>query len=56
MWFLAPTVFLCDQQFKAIVSQIPGAQAKVITGQSGVDAWSTQSVWYVAARSCWMAG
>lgn len=45
VWFLAPTVFLCDQQFTAILQGIPGAQAKIITGQSGVDAWSTQEVW-----------
>ncbi|OAA67198.1 RNA helicase rnase [Niveomyces insectorum RCEF 264] len=44
-WFLAPTVFLCDQQFEAISSQLPGVQVKVITSQSGVNAWSTQDVW-----------
>ncbi|EPE07388.1 dicer-like protein 2 [Ophiostoma piceae UAMH 11346] len=39
VWFLAPTVLLCGQQYKAISAQIPWAQGKLITGDSNLEAW-----------------
>ena len=44
IWFLAPTVSLCDQQFGVIKAQIPSALPKVVTGSDTVDSWS-QSTW-----------
>lgn len=44
IWFLAPTVSLCDQQFGVIKAQIPSALPKVITGSSNLDSWS-ESTW-----------
>lgn len=44
VWFLAPTVALCLQQYEVLRSQIPAVQAKVLRGADGVDHWSGQ-VW-----------
>ncbi|KAK6825214.1 hypothetical protein PG987_012708 [Apiospora arundinis] len=45
IWFLAPTIPLCQQQYDTIRSQIPSAQVKVLTGNDNVDAWSDPSIW-----------
>ncbi|KAK8039234.1 RNase3 domain-containing protein [Apiospora rasikravindrae] len=45
IWFLAPTITLCQQQYETIKSQIPSAQVKVLTGNDNVDAWSDPSIW-----------
>jgi len=42
---MAPTVSLCAQQFAVITSQISSVQAKLLTGDDGVDSWSTQEIW-----------
>lgn len=47
IWFLAPTVPLCTQQFEVLRAQIPWAQGKVITGADSVDSWSA-STWDTA--------
>lgn len=48
IWFLAPTVPLCNQQFEVLKSQIPWVQEKVITGgANSVDSWSA-STWETA--------
>jgi hypothetical protein len=44
IWFLAPTVALCDQQFRLIKSQIPSMLPKIVTGADKVDSWS-RSTW-----------
>lgn len=44
IWFLAPTVSLCDQQFGVIQTQIPSVLPKIITGSAAVDSWSN-STW-----------
>ncbi|POS74069.1 RNase3 domain-containing protein [Diaporthe helianthi] len=44
IWFLAPTVSLCDQQFGVIKTQIPSVLAKIITGADNVESWSV-SAW-----------
>ncbi|TVY60883.1 Dicer-like protein [Lachnellula suecica] len=45
IWFLAPTVSLCSQQFEYIKSQIPSVQVKFLSGADGVDRWTEQSLW-----------
>lgn len=44
IWFLAPTVSLCDQQFGVIKTQIPSVLPKIVTGSDKVDSWSI-STW-----------
>lgn len=44
IWFLAPTVALCAQQFEVVKLQIPSVQTKLITGAEKVDSWSS-STW-----------
>lgn len=45
IWFLAPTVYLCAQQFDYIQSQISAIQVKFLSGADGVDRWTEQSHW-----------
>lgn len=47
IWFLAPTVYLCSQQFEYIQSQISAVEVKFLSGADGVDRWSEQSHWDV---------
>ncbi|CAK7275213.1 Dicer-like protein 2 [Sporothrix epigloea] len=51
VWFLAPSVFLCYQQFYAISSQIPSVQGRLIAGDTDIKTWSTQAVWDAALRN-----
>ncbi|KAI7788663.1 RNase3 domain-containing protein [Diaporthe eres] len=44
IWFLAPTVSLCDQQFGVIKTQIPSVLPKIVTGSDNLDSWS-KSTW-----------
>ncbi|KAI9155405.1 Dicer-like protein 2 [Paramyrothecium foliicola] len=39
IWFLAPTVSLCDQQHKVISCQIRAAKARLLTGSENLDTW-----------------
>ncbi|KAI0479234.1 dicer-like protein 2 [Xylariaceae sp. FL0804] len=45
IWFLAPTVTLCEQQFRVLETQIPAAQIKFLSGADNVDTWSEQHIW-----------
>ncbi|CAI4217314.1 unnamed protein product [Parascedosporium putredinis] len=45
IWFLAPTVSLCQQQFGVLTSQIPAVLIKVVTGEDNIQSWSTERVW-----------
>lgn len=45
IWFLAPTVILCHQQFKTIRSQIPRVVTKILSGNDGPETWSTPHMW-----------
>ena len=45
VWFLAPTVTLCIQQFKIISQNLPSASTRLITGSDNVERWSTQEIW-----------
>ncbi|KUI57727.1 Dicer-like protein 2 [Cytospora mali] len=44
IWFMAPTIPLCYQQYGVIKSQITCSQHKIITGANNVDSWS-KSTW-----------
>jgi ERCC4-related helicase len=45
IWFLAPTVSLCTQQFGCLESQISSVQIKCLKGDDGVDRWTSQNDW-----------
>lgn len=40
IWFLAPTVSLCNQQFEAIRLQIASVPVKLVTGNDMIKSWS----------------
>ncbi|KAK2591741.1 Dicer-like protein 2 [Conoideocrella luteorostrata] len=40
IWFLAPTVALCSQQFEVIRLQTASVKIKLLTGNDNVDTWS----------------
>ncbi|KAK5989300.1 Dicer-like protein 2 [Cladobotryum mycophilum] len=46
IWFLAPTVSLCAQQFEVIKLQIPAANMRMLTGNDNVDTWN-DGIWKV---------
>ncbi|KAI0426631.1 RNase3 domain-containing protein [Xylaria sp. FL1042] len=45
VWFLAPTVALCEQQFQVLKSQIGAAQIKILSSADNVDTWSDTRIW-----------
>jgi ERCC4-related helicase len=45
VWFLVPTVALCEQQSKVLRAQIPSAMIKVLSGSDGIDTWTSASLW-----------
>ncbi|KAK5629446.1 hypothetical protein RRF57_005161 [Xylaria bambusicola] len=45
IWFLAPTVALCEQQFKVIGSQIGASPIKMLSGADNIDTWSDKRIW-----------
>lgn len=45
VWFLAPTVTLCEQQSKVFETYLPSYNVLVLSGQDDVDHWAEQSVW-----------
>ncbi|KAF1812933.1 ATP-dependent helicase dcl2 [Eremomyces bilateralis CBS 781.70] len=50
LWFLAPGVALCNQQFKTISSQLPSVRMRVLVGSDNVDRWSEQRIWDAALQ------
>lgn len=44
IWFLAPTVALCRQQFDVIRLQVAAVHMKLLTGQDKIDTWEA-GVW-----------
>ncbi|KAI2642218.1 RNase3 domain-containing protein [Xylaria nigripes] len=44
-WFLAPTVALCEQQYRVIKSQTGAAQVKFVKGTDNVHTWSSTRIW-----------
>ncbi|PSN68956.1 P-loop containing nucleoside triphosphate hydrolase protein [Corynespora cassiicola Philippines] len=47
VWFLAPTVTLCEQQFRVFKANLPGYGVQVLSGQDRVEHWSDQGTWDV---------
>ncbi|KAI1456134.1 hypothetical protein F4805DRAFT_245658 [Annulohypoxylon moriforme] len=45
IWFLAPTVALCEQQARVLRSQIPSVQIKFLSGADGIDTWTDNRTW-----------
>ncbi|KAI1136686.1 hypothetical protein F5Y05DRAFT_390571 [Hypoxylon sp. FL0543] len=45
IWFLAPTVALCEQHARVLRSQIPAVQIKFLSGADGVDTWTDVRTW-----------
>ena len=45
VWFLAPTVTLCEQQARVFARDLPSYNVLVLSGQDGVDHWTEQIVW-----------
>jgi ERCC4-related helicase len=45
VWFLAPTLALCNQQFEVLSSELPATQVKFLNGNDNVDRWTEQSLW-----------
>ncbi|KAI0601897.1 RNase3 domain-containing protein [Biscogniauxia sp. FL1348] len=45
IWFLVPTLALCDQQYEVVKSQIPAVQVKVLSGAYNYETWSEQRIW-----------
>ena len=48
IWFLAPHVELCRQQYSCLSSGIPATKMKLLVGSDNVDRWSEQKVWDAA--------
>lgn len=44
VWFLAPTVLLCDQQCEVIRLEIPSVSVRLLTGNENIETWS-QQIW-----------
>lgn len=47
IWFLAPTVWLCEQQHEVLQSQMPNVCVKMLHGDA-VETWSEQRIWDAA--------
>ncbi|KAF2658451.1 dicer-like protein 2 [Lophiostoma macrostomum CBS 122681] len=45
VWFLAPNVALCEQQFQVFRSNIPGYRCILLTGKDAPELWTDQSTW-----------
>jgi ERCC4-related helicase len=48
IWFLAPTVALCEQQYKVLSLHLPTIRIRLVVGSDNVDKWSTQQIWNIA--------
>lgn len=47
IWFLAPTVALCEQQHRVLSTFLPAVQIRLLIGSDNVDRWSEQRIWDV---------
>ncbi|KAF2458152.1 hypothetical protein BDY21DRAFT_319388 [Lineolata rhizophorae] len=45
IWFMAPTVALCNQQYNMFRRHLPAYQCRFLSGNDGVDSWSDQMIW-----------
>ncbi|KAF1945170.1 hypothetical protein EJ02DRAFT_369929 [Clathrospora elynae] len=45
VWFLAPTVALCEQQYEVFQSNLPGFGYQILCGRNDINLWTKQSDW-----------
>ncbi|KAJ6024631.1 ATP-dependent helicase dcl2-2 [Penicillium herquei] len=45
IWFLCPTVALCEQQIEVLRSHLPSSRPRSFTGRDQVDHWGEKAVW-----------
>ena len=45
MWFLAPTVALCEQQYNVFRAHLPAYETQLLSGKDNVDHWTDQATW-----------
>ncbi|KAJ5817756.1 ATP-dependent helicase dcl2-2 [Penicillium robsamsonii] len=48
VWFLCPTIALCEQQVEVLRSHLPFSRPRSFTGRDQVDHWGEKSVWDAA--------
>ncbi|CZR51076.1 related to Dicer-like protein 2 [Phialocephala subalpina] len=48
IWFLAPTVSLCEQQYNVLSLHLPSVGIRLLLGRDNVDRWSSQHIWDTA--------
>ncbi|KAI2675933.1 hypothetical protein CBS147355_6114 [Penicillium roqueforti] len=48
VWFLCPTIALCEQQVDVLRSHLPHSRPRSFTGKDQVDHWGEKSVWDAA--------
>jgi ERCC4-related helicase len=51
VWFLAPTVALCEQQHQVFKTSLPGYGHLILCGRDDVELWTTQSDWDQVLRN-----
>jgi ERCC4-related helicase len=45
VWFLAPTVTLCQQQHHTLQANFPAVCTRLIVGSDDVECWKTRDIW-----------
>ncbi|KAK5263503.1 Dicer-like protein 2 [Exophiala xenobiotica] len=45
IWFLAPKVALCRQQYQTITNDIPAVSSILVVGEDNVDHWKDAHLW-----------
>ncbi|KAN0101426.1 P-loop containing nucleoside triphosphate hydrolase protein [Hyaloscypha variabilis] len=48
IWFLAPTVSLCEQQYTVLSLHLPSVGIRLLLGRDNVERWSSQHIWDTA--------
>ncbi|KAF2201943.1 dicer-like protein 2 [Delitschia confertaspora ATCC 74209] len=51
VWFLAPTVTLCEQQYEVFKSHLPAFGVRALSGKDNVDYWTDQAIWDAALKN-----
>ncbi|KAJ5644785.1 ATP-dependent helicase dcl2-2 [Penicillium longicatenatum] len=48
VWFLCPTIALCEQQVEVLRCHLPSSRARSFTGRDQVDRWGEKAIWDAA--------
>lgn len=51
IWFLAPTVTLCEQQHNVLRRNIPNVQIRLLIGSDNVHRWTEQRIWDIVLNN-----